>query len=92
MKDDASPFLSWKRSDWIKYAQVAKADELGALFFYLRDTLNAFCARVRKMDSTIWIFIEDAARLPALLRGSQFDRIEVSISSAIKYSWTFNNA
>ncbi|KAF2444501.1 MYND finger family protein [Karstenula rhodostoma CBS 690.94] len=78
MKDDANPFWGWERSDWIKNVQTAEADELGALFFYLRDTLHEFCLRIQKMKSTVWAFNEDASHLPKHVDGSKFDRIEIS--------------
>lgn len=78
MKDSLSPRDGWSRQKYMEYASVAKADEHGAIFFYLRHLLTRFCSGLRETKVSFSMFCMDAKELSLNLRGTQFDRIEVS--------------
>ena len=77
MKDDANPLSGWNRSDYMKHTGLAKNDDHGALYFYLRDILRQFCLRIQTMTATFYMFNENGVNLPTLIKAEKFDRIEV---------------
>jgi hypothetical protein len=77
MKDDATPRNGWNRLDYAKFAPAAKADEYGAMFFYLCDMLRKFCARIRTIDLSFHMYSVNAQELNEYIGDMMFDRIEV---------------
>jgi hypothetical protein len=78
MKDNASPRDGWLFDEYIKDAPPAKADEVGAIFFHVRDLLVKFCSRLRSSNVSFLLFNMDARDLEPYLHDMEFDRIEVS--------------
>ncbi|KAF1977218.1 hypothetical protein BU23DRAFT_596674 [Bimuria novae-zelandiae CBS 107.79] len=72
-----NPLHGWDEPDYMKHAQVAKADHYGALFFFLRSTLQEFCVLIRNMNIKFRVYNRDASTLPQVEK-LQFDRIEIS--------------
>jgi hypothetical protein len=81
MKDDADPLDGWSSNKYIKFAPIAKSDAYGALFFYLRHLLLAFCKRTRLLAISFQLLATDAVDLPYFLTNMDFDRIEVCLKS-----------
>ena len=77
MKDDADPLDGWSYNEYTKFALIAKSDEYGAFFFYLRDMLLAFCKRVRSFAISFQLLATNAVDLPKYVTDIKFDRIEV---------------
>jgi hypothetical protein len=80
MKDSSSPRDGWSSSEYTKSALDTKADEYGALFFYLRELLLAFCTRIRNIKVSFQMYYVDAKELDQYVGDMAFDRIEVSLS------------
>ncbi|KAF2026004.1 hypothetical protein EK21DRAFT_75066 [Setomelanomma holmii] len=78
MKDNASPRGGWDYSEYIKFAPSAKADEFGAMFFYLRDLLSKFCNRIRGVQVSFYLFCDNAQELEEYVGDMKFDRIEMA--------------
>lgn len=78
MKDSSCPRDGWKYSDYAKSAPNTKADEYGALFFYLRDLLIDFCTRIQKINISFQMHYVNAQELEQYVGDMKFDRIEVS--------------
>ena len=83
MKDDASPLEGWDHHDYRIFAPKASNDVMGSFYLFLRDMLSRFCNRIKEIDIHFQLFNIDAQELPRYLstEGSQFDHIEVSIST-----------
>ncbi|KAF2623920.1 hypothetical protein BU25DRAFT_349343 [Macroventuria anomochaeta] len=78
MKDSSNPREGWSYHKYMKHAPVAKADEHGAVFFYVRDLLNRFCTRLQKAKISFQMSCMDARDLGPYLQDMKFDRIEIS--------------
>jgi len=78
MKDSSNPRDGWPYHLYKERATAAKADEHGAIFFYIRDLLSKFCARLRKGPVFFHMFCMDAQHIGSYLQDTRFDRIEVS--------------
>ncbi|KAI8935049.1 hypothetical protein NX059_008713 [Plenodomus lindquistii] len=59
-------------------ALAAKADEIGAIFFHIRELLFKFCDRLKRSKISFRLFCMDARDLGGYLDDMKFDRIEVS--------------
>jgi hypothetical protein len=81
MKDEASPSDGWNYSDYATTSPGAKADGYGAIFFYLRELLTAFCIRVREVKMSFQVYYVDALDLEQYVGNMKFDRIEVSLTA-----------
>jgi hypothetical protein len=79
MKDDADPLSRWSYNEYIEFASFAENDAYGALFFYLRDILLAFCKRIHSFAISFQLLATDAVNLPEYLTDIKFDRIEVRL-------------
>lgn len=88
MKDNANPLHGWAYADYKKYAQTGKADEYGALFFFLRNLFYDFCLRLRKERFDFQMLSIDALALQNFVGSLKFDRIEVRCSASREGSLT----
>jgi hypothetical protein len=77
MKDSSDPRDGWLYTEYMKYTPVAKDDEHGAMFFYVRDLLLKFCRQVRNTNISFQIFSVNAQELDVYVGDMKFDRIEV---------------
>ena len=77
MKDLAEPLDGWSFDEYKYFAPVAKMDIYGALFFYLRHQLLAFCRRLHTFAIPFHLLVVEALDLPKCLPDIKFDRIEV---------------
>lgn len=76
MNDDATPRGGWRFDEYMEDAPAAKADEFGAIFFYLKGLLLRFCDRLRSSNVSFRLFNMDARDIGPYL-DTRFDRIEV---------------
>ncbi|EUC29428.1 hypothetical protein COCCADRAFT_40188 [Bipolaris zeicola 26-R-13] len=77
MNDDATPRGGWRFNEYMEDAPAAKADEFGAIFFYLKGLLLRFCDRLRSSNVSFRLFNMDARDIGPYL-DMRFDRIEIS--------------
>ncbi|KAF2026715.1 hypothetical protein EK21DRAFT_103059 [Setomelanomma holmii] len=78
MKDSADPREGWERSQYMNFAGGAKADEHGALFFYLRDQLSKFCGRLRNVNIAFQMHCVNVKDVEKSIGDIKFDRIEMA--------------
>lgn len=77
MKDSSNPREGWHYYEYMKHAPVAKSDDHGAIFFYVRDLLLKFCTRLHNVKISFRMFCMDAQDLGQYVGDLKFDRIEV---------------
>jgi hypothetical protein len=88
MRDSSSPRDGWSRQKYMERAPVAKADEHGAIFFFLRHVLTRFCSGLRRTKVSFSMFCVNAKDLAPYMGSTQFGRIEVNARRLVGYVGT----